>query len=260
MFNNPNPNQSKDSSLQDLNQGKKYPFQPANDSKKLSGFKSPVEDILADTEKNTITNLDSSPATVPPIPLKETPQVPTMERPALKPMERPIVTNNKPENNFIQRQPQKNSQAPFVIILVLIILILGATGFFAYQYFNKKSQSNKSNTAPNQNLQNLLNDLKKASPEASATTNTEKDNNSSTQINTFKDSDNDGLTDDKEIELGTNPNAPDTDNDGLTDLQEIEIYHSNPTLKDTDGDGYNDGAEVQNGYDPILPGNAKLIK
>jgi hypothetical protein len=37
------------------------------------------------------------------------------------------------------------------------------------------------------------------------------------------DSDNDGLTDDEEIEFGTDPNDPDTDNDGFYDGDEVEL-------------------------------------
>ncbi len=74
------------------------------------------------------------------------------------------------------------------------------------------------------------------------------------------DSDNDGLTDDEEITLGTNLNIIDTDNDGLSDYEEVNIYQSNPLLVDTDGDSYPDGTEVRGGYDPNvvggkLPGN-----
>ncbi len=73
------------------------------------------------------------------------------------------------------------------------------------------------------------------------------------------DSDGDGLTDDEEAALGTNPNLIDTDNDGLSDYEEVRIYKTNPLVADTDGDGYPDGTEVRGGYNPNgegkLPGN-----
>jgi len=59
--------------------------------------------------------------------------------------------------------------------------------------------------------------------------------NGSTQNNVFLDSDQDGLTDQEEQALGTDPHNP-----------------------DTDGDGYLDGAEVKAGYNPL--GAGKLIK
>ena len=68
-----------------------------------------------------------------------------------------------------------------------------------------------------------------------------------------QDSDNDGLTDDEEQQLGTDPNNPDTDGDGLNDGDEVNVYNTNPTLVDTDGDGYSDGIEVNAGTDPLDP-------
>lgn len=50
----------------------------------------------------------------------------------------------------------------------------------------------------------------------------------------------------------------DSDNDGLSDEQEIDIYRTDPNKADTDGDGYADGAEVKNGYSPLNPEKVKL--
>lgn len=58
------------------------------------------------------------------------------------------------------------------------------------------------------------------------------------------DSDNDGLLDTKEAELGTNPNNPDTDGDGLKDGAEVNTHQTNPKKADTDGDGLSDGDEI----------------
>ena len=54
------------------------------------------------------------------------------------------------------------------------------------------------------------------------------------------DYDGDGLTNDRERELGTDPRNPDTDGDGLKDGEEVDYYHSNPKNPDTDGDGLTD--------------------
>lgn len=61
-----------------------------------------------------------------------------------------------------------------------------------------------------------------------------------------KDSDADGLTDEEEQKLGTNPFDPDTDHDGLGDFDEVRKYHTDPLNPDTDFDGLKDGAEVFN--------------
>ncbi|MDT0641957.1 hypothetical protein RM553_03845, partial [Zunongwangia sp. F363] len=98
------------------------------------------------------------------------------------------------------------------------------------------------------------------------------------------DADNDGLTDDEEAEIGTDPNDPDTDGDGINDGDEVgngsdpldpcdpdatagpcdqdkdgltndeeTELGTDPTNPDTDGDGIGDGDEVGNGSDPLNP-------
>ena len=64
-----------------------------------------------------------------------------------------------------------------------------------------------------------------------------------------RDSDNDGLTDEEEETLGTNPSDADTDGDGLNDGQEIDLG-TDPNNADTDGDGLSDGEESSLGTDP----------
>jgi outer membrane protein OmpA-like peptidoglycan-associated protein len=58
------------------------------------------------------------------------------------------------------------------------------------------------------------------------------------------DPDHDGLTNDEERQLGTDPHNADTDGDGLSDGSEVNTYHSDPLKADTDGDGLSDGDEV----------------
>ena len=89
--------------------------------------------------------------------------------------------------------------------------------------------------------------------------------------NIFLDSDDDGITDTDEREIGSNPSNPDTDGDGLLDGAERDAgtspvlvdtdndgisdsseaaFGTDPTKADSDGDGSNDGAEVAFGSDP----------
>lgn len=68
------------------------------------------------------------------------------------------------------------------------------------------------------------------------------------------DTDGDGLSDEREGELMTDPRRADSDEDGLFDNEEVSIYQSNPLQFDSDGDGYSDGEEVRNGYSPTGPG------
>ncbi|HLP15397.1 MAG TPA: OmpA family protein [Bacteroidota bacterium] len=67
-----------------------------------------------------------------------------------------------------------------------------------------------------------------------------------------RDTDNDGLPDKVEKQLGTDPENPDTDGDGLSDGDEVNKYHTDPLKADTDGDGLSDGDEVNKYHtDPL---------
>lgn len=67
------------------------------------------------------------------------------------------------------------------------------------------------------------------------------------------DSDNDGLSNREEIELGTDPRNDDTDGDGLSDYDELNKYNTDPLKADSDGDTLNDGDELAIGLDPNNP-------
>jgi len=89
------------------------------------------------------------------------------------------------------------------------------------------------------------------------------------------DTDDDQLSDGKEVSLGTNPLHPDTDldtlsdgeevllylsnplsqdtdQDSLLDQDEINVHQTNPRVKDTDNDGLDDNIELAVGTDPRL--------
>jgi hypothetical protein len=65
------------------------------------------------------------------------------------------------------------------------------------------------------------------------------------------DADGDGITDDIELQYGTDPNVADMDGDGLTDYDELVCGTSSAGAADTDGDGAPDGAEIDFGSDPL---------
>ena len=71
------------------------------------------------------------------------------------------------------------------------------------------------------------------------------------------DADADGMEDDFERRHGLNPANPadaalDSDNDGLTNLKEFQSG-TDPNLRDTDGDGVSDSEEIRRGSNPLNP-------
>ncbi len=65
------------------------------------------------------------------------------------------------------------------------------------------------------------------------------------------DKDGDGLSNEREYELGTKANEADTDGDGVSDGQEVDTRGTDPLLTDTDGGGLEDGAEIRAGSNPL---------
>ncbi|MGB0653196.1 MAG: Kelch repeat-containing protein [Thermoplasmatota archaeon] len=72
------------------------------------------------------------------------------------------------------------------------------------------------------------------------------------------DNDNDGLTDEEELALGTDPHDPDTDDDDLNDRRE-GVFGTDPLDPDTDDDCYLDGREVRAGSDPTRTASFPLF-
>ncbi|MFH1046793.1 MAG: hypothetical protein V1738_00680 [Patescibacteria group bacterium] len=66
------------------------------------------------------------------------------------------------------------------------------------------------------------------------------------------DTDSDGLSDQQEEDLGTDPLTSDSDNDGLIDTDEINIFGTDPNDADTDNDGASDSAEIAAGTNPLV--------
>lgn len=68
-----------------------------------------------------------------------------------------------------------------------------------------------------------------------------------------RDTDNDTLSDALEVRVhGTSPIDTDTDADGLGDGLEVGTYNTDPLVADTDDDGIADGREVDLGTNPVL--------
>ena len=126
-----------------------------------------------------------------------------------------------------------------VIIGLTVILALGlGAGFFFYFFSGNKNDSGENNIASLEN-----NEDPSLTPVQAVELTEEKG-----------DYDRDGLSDNYETTIGTDPKNPDTDGDGLGDYEEVHVYKTDPLNPDTDGDGMSDGDEVKAGRNPAGPG------
>ena len=66
------------------------------------------------------------------------------------------------------------------------------------------------------------------------------------------DPDHDGLNNQLEALLGSNPRSADSDGDGVSDADEYFVHGTDPAVADTDGDGMPDGWEIAYGLDPTM--------
>ncbi len=156
----------------------------------------------------------------------------------------------------------------FLLILAIVLLaILGVGGYLVWQQFKKPTVEIVPTTAPeniNVNAPAVNAPPITLPPTAvcgNGTCETGEDSTTCpadcpppTPPPIVVDTDMDGLSDDEELTLGTDPLKIDTDDDDLTDREEAKIYMTDPLNPDTDGDTYKDGDEVRNGYNPKGPG------
>jgi len=152
----------------------------------------------------------------------------------------------------------------YVALGAMILAVIAALsgGWYVYgKFFSTAGDLTPDNNAKQESVA----DEKTAAEETGVNTE-EKMNKDNTQKRTVTpitkpaDKDHDGLSDEEEKELGTNPNNVDSDGDGLFDREEVKVYKTDPLDKDTDGDGFLDGDEVKNGYNPNGEGRLYKIK
>ncbi|OGY43748.1 MAG: hypothetical protein A3B89_02640 [Candidatus Buchananbacteria bacterium RIFCSPHIGHO2_02_FULL_40_13] len=151
-----------------------------------------------------------------------------------------------------------DNKALIIILSIIGLVVIGAVTWAAVSFLTSQSGGEDADLNANTAAVNNVNANANAGINAETNANAEINTNAETNVNESimppPDSDNDGLSDEEEKQLGTDPKNFDTDDDGLMDRVEVRIYQTDPLNKDTDGDGYEDGAEVINGYDPAKAG------
>ncbi len=238
----------------------------------------PVEDVFAET--------DAAPAVTPQAPAQSAPTVPPPGPPT-------ALAQGKLQPSALQQQSVPTGQSTsgsfpvkkLILMIVVSVVVIGVA--FAGVYIWKQSQSvpvaDPNLGVPDETTQTQTQQSDTVVPDTTQQTNIPEQTNTQTQTNqqqngiggflnnlqqqsvenaidpfntqpTLHDTDEDGLNDQQEYDLGTNPRLVDSDADGLSDWEEVRIFDTNPLHNDSDGDTYLDGEEVQNGYDPNGPG------
>jgi hypothetical protein len=155
-------------------------------------------------------------------------------------------------------EPHRGGAFTILLIVAVVLVVFGISGFFAYRIMVQP--------ADDSSVVDSVSDTGVTSGTGSDTADTPlptaEDDSMSTPVETINpatllDSDGDGLTNARELDVGTSVTKADTDGDGLGDREEVEVYGTNARKADTDGDGYLDGQEVSGGYNPN--GEGKLF-
>lgn len=151
-----------------------------------------------------------------------------------------------------------NNKKYIIMIVVVIMLVLVGAVFMMFK---------KNTVQPQKNISNPVKQVGQVEPTEQAAVKIEEEKNKNIEVmkplddaldkTRLIDKDLDGLSDEQEKKLGTNPNLSDTDGDGISDGDEVNFYHTDPLKADTDGDSYKDGYEIRHGYDPLGPGKLK---
>lgn len=191
---------------------------------------SPDSDLgQAGTPAKTVT-----PTTPPPLVRRSLGEVGS---PPVAPPETPLAPAPPAEERVVLEEPKK-SWGRLLVVVIAIVVILGIAAWIALQYSDYIFKPKEEEKAPGKITED---EIKVMTPTPSQTV---------PEIEAPVDSDNDGLTDEEELLLGTDALLADSDADGLPDRDEVKIYKTDPLDSDTDKDGYFDGEEVQSGYDP----------
>ncbi len=220
---------------------------PSSDSQKKQ-VQSPPQDIFADSETTTDTNPPNIPK-------------PNIFKP-VSPEKSPLQNNNIQDH---EDQADKNKKLFFLLLIIIFVLLLILAGIWGFKYLIAKPASLEQKDFINQDLYQGDNKIEEKLEIENSQELQEQDNKEyfeeeieeiKKEDNIIKDTDNDGLSDDEEINLGTNINKTDSDSDKLFDREEVYVYKTDPLNPDTDQDGFLDGEEVLKGYNPL--GSGKL--
>jgi Tol biopolymer transport system component len=153
-----------------------------------------------------------------------------------------VVSSGHTESSPLPGEVNGSGLIPVWVLAIFLILCLWMGFSATFSFFGNRLQSNyATQTALAGTAQKI------------GATQTIVANQTAAAIAGQQDTDGDGLTNQNEQGIGTDPNNADTDRDGLLDGQEVLTVGTNPLLPDSDGDGLTDGDEIKRGTNPLNP-------
>jgi eukaryotic-like serine/threonine-protein kinase len=132
----------------------------------------------------------------------------------------------------------------FTILCLLLAGLIGGGSYFAVQANNHGTQTAQAFAALGTSAYQTIEAQSKSAAQATAEAASASATAMAATAYAQGDDDTDGLSNQQEVQLGTDPKNPDTDGDGLSDGVEVNQYGTNPKIQDTDGDTLSDGKEV----------------
>jgi hypothetical protein len=175
---------------------------------------------------------------------KENPRVETNDEP---------TANVYPAGKYKMREPILGK----IIVVIFVILIILGLAYGGWKFYLDYTADAEIDPSPsNQEIAPEVTEETPLDNSAEPLAETEETEEAETFLpnNVELDFDKDGLSDDEEDILLTDPQLADTDGDGLSDGDEVNVWQTDPRDPDTDGDGYWDGEEIENEYNPLGPG------
>ncbi len=171
----------------------------------------------------------------------------------------PTPPHKSTQKMYDLKSPSTSKGVMGILIFLILFLVLGAVFYFVYANFIKSDEGfdNDLDIVIDDTIEDELGSDSLDSDNSEGLT--EEDIASDILDDQILfgepiDRDGDGLDDDREASVGTDPKNWDSDGDELSDGDEVIIWKSDPLDPDTDDDGYLDGAEIKSGYSPTGPG------
>jgi hypothetical protein len=210
------------------------------------------EDMFAQVEKDEV--VQAPPLTSPTMPIPEQPDA--LEAGLLRKKESvtppPVSLSQEnistPPSTYAVKEPILGK----IIATLFGLVILGGIGFGGWWVYTNYFQAKRpvAPVVPQVPPVTSPDTVEPPTTPVTTPTSTTSDSNDTLLFGEQVDTDNDGLSDRREQELGSDPQKKDTDGDEVNDGDEVLIWHTDPIHPDTDSDGYPDGQEIKNGYNP----------